>query len=66
MVAFGSYLTLLGRIGADKAAYTTLVIPVIAMILSTIFENYLWNLAAILGVGLILAGNVLVLRKKSG
>jgi drug/metabolite transporter (DMT)-like permease len=66
IIAFGCYLTLLGNIGADKAAYTTLVIPVIAMILSTIFENYHWNAYAFAGVILILSGNIIVLRKRTG
>jgi len=65
IIAFGCYLTLLGRIGADKAAYITLVIPVLALILSTIFEGYQWNLFALAGVMLILAGNVIVLKKRN-
>jgi drug/metabolite transporter (DMT)-like permease len=64
VIAFGSYLTLLGKIGADKSAYVTLVIPIIALILSTIFEDYKWNVFALIGVALITLGNVLILRKK--
>ena len=64
VIAFTCYLTLLGNIGADKAGYTTLVIPVIAIILSTIFEDYQWNIFAFLGVLLILFGNILVLKRK--
>lgn len=64
IVAFSTYLTLLGKIGADKSAYVTLVIPVIALILSTIFENYQWTIHALLGVLFILTGNIIVLRRK--
>lgn len=64
VIAFSSYLTLLGRIGPGKSAYVTLVIPIIALILSTIFEDYQWNLVSAFGVVIILAGNILVLRKK--
>ncbi len=64
VIAFWSYLTLLGRIGADKVAYATLVIPVIALVLSTVFEGYQWNLSAVTGVVLIIVGNVMVLRKR--
>ncbi|MEJ2543173.1 MAG: EamA family transporter [Calditrichaceae bacterium] len=64
VVAFTCYLTLLGNIGADKAGYTTLVIPVIAIILSTIFEDYRWNLFVLIGIILISLGNILVLRRK--
>lgn len=62
--AFGSYLTLLGQVGADKAAYAILVVPLIAIILSTIFEGYLWTMSGVVGVLLILAGNLLVLRQE--
>ena len=64
VIAFGSYLTLLGKIGADKSAYVTLVIPIIALILSTIFEDYKWNTFALIGVLLITIGNFMILRKK--
>lgn len=64
VVAFGSYLTLLGRIGLDRAAYVTILFPVIALLLSTIFENLEWGIYQLLGVGLILAGNAVVLTKK--
>lgn len=64
-IAFGSYLTLLGRVGADKAGYIALVIPVIALILSTVFEGYRWDLVSLLGVALILFGNGLILRKRT-
>jgi len=63
IIAFTCYLTLLGKIGADKAAYVNLIIPVIALILSTIFEEYTWALYAFVGVALILIGNMLVLIK---
>lgn len=63
IIAFTCYLTLLGKIGADKAAYVTLIVPVIALILSTIFEEYTWTLYAFIGVALILIGNMLVLIK---
>lgn len=64
IIAFGSYLTLLGNIGADKSAYVTLVIPVIALIFSTIFENYQWNTYAIIGVFFILTGNGIILKRQ--
>jgi len=64
VVGFGSYLTLLGNIGADKAAYVTLVLPIIALLLSTIFEDYQWTALAMIGVVLITLGNILILRRK--
>ena len=61
IVAFGCYMFLIGRIGAEYAAYVTLLMPVIALILSTIFEDYQWALSAGLGVIIVLAGNLVIL-----
>lgn len=63
IVAFGCYLSLLGRIGADRAAYATLLFPIVALFISTIWEGYHWSGSAILGVSLILMGNLLMLQK---
>ncbi len=64
--AFGFYLTLLGRIGPDRAAYATVLFPVIALGLSTVFEGYQWSVEAVAGMILVLFGNVLVLTKGRG
>lgn len=64
IVAFGTYLTLLGRIGADRAAYAMVLFPVIALALSTVYEGYRWTAHGVAGVALILAGNVVVLMRK--
>ena len=61
--AFGCYLTLVGRIGADKAAYAAVLFPVIALGLSTLFEDYQWTLRALFGFALVLIGNYIVLSK---
>ena len=63
VIAFWSYLTLLGRIGAGNAAYATVVFPIVALLISTVFENYQWSLMALAGVIISLTGNVLVLRE---
>lgn len=61
IIAFGAYLTLLGRIGADRAAYASLLFPIIALGISTLFEGYNWSTSALVGVLLVVAGNFLVL-----
>jgi drug/metabolite transporter (DMT)-like permease len=61
VVAFGTYLTLIGRIGPDRAGYATVLFPVIALALSTLFEGLSWSLLGIMGVVLVGAGNFVVL-----
>lgn len=63
ILAFGSYLTLIGRIGADKAAYAAVLFPVIALGLSTLFEDYQWTVRAGFGFALVLLGNYIVLSR---
>ena len=43
IVAFGCYLSLVGSIGADRAAYATLLFPLVALVISTIWEDYQWS-----------------------
>lgn len=64
IAAFGSYLTLIGRVGAGKAAYAILTIPVVAITLSVIFENYEMSPYSAIGIVMIVSGNVLAMRKK--
>ena len=64
IVAFGCYLHLIGSIGADRAAYSTLLFPLVALGISTIWEGYQWSLAALIGVGFILAGNLFILARR--
>jgi drug/metabolite transporter (DMT)-like permease len=63
ILAFGSYLTLVGRIGADRAAYAAVLFPVIALGLSTLFEDYQWTPRALFGFALVLLGNYIVLTR---
>jgi drug/metabolite transporter (DMT)-like permease len=64
VIGFGSYLTLVERIGADRAAYASVLFPVVALAMSTFLESYRWSVAAIVGVGLVLIGNLLVLARR--
>ncbi|WP_243317247.1 DMT family transporter [Geothrix paludis] len=64
ILAFGAYLTLVGRIGAGRAGYAMIVIPVVALALSTAFEGLQWRWGMALGAALCLAGNALVLPKR--
>jgi drug/metabolite transporter (DMT)-like permease len=64
VIAFGCYLTLVGNIGADRAAYATLLFPIVALIISTIWEDYHWTASSAAGVGLILLGNLWMLKRR--
>lgn len=66
VIAFASYVTLLRRIGPARAGYATVLFPVVALSISTVVEGYVWTWAAILGAGLALAGNVVVLARREG
>lgn len=58
IVAFAAYFQLLKRIGASQAAYSTLLFPLVALSVSTLFEDYHWQLSSVLGMVLILVGNL--------
>jgi drug/metabolite transporter (DMT)-like permease len=62
VVAFAAYIGLLRRIGPARAGYATVMFPIVALSVSTVFEGYTWTLLAVLGVAFALAGNLLVLR----
>ena len=64
VIGFGVYLKLVGNIGADKASYVNIFTPTIALLLSTLFENYQWSWIGVIGVLLIIMGNVIVLYAK--
>ncbi len=63
IIAFGCYLSLVGNIGADRAAYATLLFPLVALLISTVWEDYRWTGSALAGVGLILLGNLWIMKK---
>lgn len=65
IIAFSTYLKLLGEIGPDRSVYIALITPAIAMLISTIFEGYQWDIFAFLGIVLLFSGNILALRFKS-
>ena len=64
VVGFGCFLTLIQRIGADRAAYATVLFPIVALGLSTWLEHYRWTPLAVAGVVLVLLSNVLVLMRR--
>ena len=65
VVAFGCYLKLIGKIGADRAAYATMLFPIVALGISTVYEGYQWAPHNIIGMAVVLIGNWLVLSKRA-
>lgn len=63
VIAFWAYLTLLGRIGAHRAGYTSVMFPVVALIIATLFEGLVLDATFFAGFSLVLGGNLLVLSK---
>jgi len=63
-VSFSLYFRLIRTIGPAKAAYTGVLIPVIAMVFSTLFEGYRWSWLAASGAVLVVAGLVVALRAR--
>ncbi|MFT6557057.1 DMT family transporter [Sneathiella sp.] len=60
VIGFTAYLSLVGRIGPEKTAYSTVLFPVIALVFSSFFEGYPWNMVATSGIIIVLLGNAIV------
>jgi drug/metabolite transporter (DMT)-like permease len=63
VLTFGAYLTLLGRIGAARASYIGVMVPIVALVVSSLFEGFAWHPLTVFGIAVSVAGNVLVLRR---
>ena len=63
VIGFTAYLTLVGRMGPERAAYCTVLFPLVALNVSAVAEGYQWTAPALCGLVAVMAGNVLVFRK---
>lgn len=63
-LAFTLYYRIIQTIGPARAAYSSVLVPIIAMGLSTLFEGYRWSVLAAAGGALALAGLVVALRSR--
>lgn len=70
VIGFTTYLMLVSQIGSAQAGYATVVFPVVALVISTLFEGYAWTATAVIGVALTLLGNAVMFgrfgRKRAG
>ena len=64
VVAFAGYLTLLQRIGAAKSGYIGVMTPIVALVISALFEGFRWHALTWAGIAISVAGNVIILRGK--
>lgn len=64
VVTFPLYFDLIRKIGPGKAAYTSVLIPVVAMLLSTLFEGYEWTALAAGGAVLATLGLIVAMRSR--
>jgi len=62
--AFIFYLKLLEEVGAGRAGYVGVVMPVLALAISTVFENLKWQTDLIVGLPILIIGAVLVINQK--
>ena len=62
-IAFGCYLALIRQIGSARAAYTSVLFPVVALAISTVVEDYQWSCLAVIGVLFTMGGNWLALKR---
>lgn len=63
-LTFPIYMFVLRRIGPAKAAYSSVLIPIVAMIFSTLLEGYRWTPSAVAGSALALAGLFVALKTR--
>lgn len=62
ILAFAAYLTLLERVGAARAGYVGVMVPVVALAISGLVEGFAWGPTTFLGIAVVVAGNLVVLR----
>jgi len=63
VIGFTAYLTLVGRLGPERAAYCTVLFPVVALNVSALFEGYHWTIPALAGLLLVMLGNLVAFRR---
>lgn len=64
VIGFLSYVTVVNQLGPGKAAFVTVLFPVVAMTTSTLLEDIHWTVEKVIGAALILAGLIQSLRSK--
>jgi drug/metabolite transporter (DMT)-like permease len=60
---FSLYLTLIKKLGSNDAAYVAIIMPLVALVVSTFFEGLVWDLSLVLGAIMIVLGNIIILKR---
>ncbi|GAB3266832.1 DMT family transporter [Chitinimonas naiadis] len=66
VLAFAAYLTLLGRIGAARSGYVAVAVPIVALLLSALFEGFAWRIWTVTGIACAVVGNIIMLADVGG
>lgn len=61
VIAFATYYVLLNNMGPEKASYAIVLFPVVAVALSSFFEDFVWSTNIFIGFALVIIGNAIVL-----
>jgi drug/metabolite transporter (DMT)-like permease len=64
VVGYVTYFIVLGRIGPERAAYSLVLTPALALTISTLLEDFTWTGRGLLGIALVVIGNVTVLTRR--
>ena len=64
IIAFAAYLTLIKRVGAARAGYIGVMVPIVALVISAAFEGFRWHPLTWIGIAVSVAGNVIILRRR--
>ena len=64
VAGFTTYLLLVQKIGSARAGYATVAFPVVALLISTLFEGFIWTPSAIIGLGLTALGNLVMFARR--
>ena len=65
VVTFPLYYGLVRKVGAGRAAYSSVIVPIVAMVLSTLFEGFEWGLLPAAGAVITLVGMVVAMRGRA-
>ena len=63
-LCFTLYFPVVRKIGPGRAAYSSALVPIVAMALSTLFEGYRWTPLAAAGAALAIGGMVLAVMSR--